>query len=99
MHHVSIYALEKYIGEDDALPDAIEQIGMSKPDEPVAKTAKGIDKTKPNRCPPSLGKTLTSLRRRVVGAAIQLQYQQTLCTAHPAELHFTDEHDPEVPLQ
>jgi hypothetical protein len=75
---VSIYALAKYIGEGDESPDAVEQIRISKPAKPVAKTAKDIDKTKPYRRPPSLGKTLTALRRRVADAAIQLQYQQAL---------------------
>ena len=75
---VSIYALAKYIGEDDASPDAVEQIRVSKPAKPVAKTAKGIDKTKPYRRPPSLGKTLTALRKRVIDTALQLHFQQTL---------------------
>ena len=75
---VSIYALAKYIGEDDESPEAVDQIRIVKPAKPVVKAAKGIDKTKPYRRPPSLGKTLTALRRRVADAAIQLQYQQTL---------------------
>lgn len=45
---VSIYALAKYIGEDDVTPlDAAEQIKVSEPAKPAAKTAKGIDNTKP----------------------------------------------------
>ena len=76
---VSIYALAKYIGEDDAgPPDAAEKIRVGKPSKPVTKTAKGIDKTKPYRRPPSLGKTLTALRKRVIDTALQLQFQQTL---------------------
>ena len=76
---VSIYALAKYIGEDDAGPPvADEQIRVGKPAKPVAKTAKGIDKTKPYRRPPSLGKTLIALRKRVIDIALQLQFQQTL---------------------
>ena len=75
---VSIYALAKYIGEDDASPDFPEQIRLSKPAKPAAKTAKGTDKTKPYRRPPSLGKTLTALRNRVIDTALQLQFQQTL---------------------
>ena len=76
---VSIYALAKYIGEDDVTPpSAAEQIRVGKPAKPVAKTAKGINKTKPYRRPPSLGKTLMALRNRVIDTALQLQFQQTL---------------------
>ena len=73
---VSIYALAKYIGEDEGPPDAPEQIRVRKPAKPVAKTSKGIDKTKPYRRPPSLGKTLLVLRKRAIDTALQLQ--QTL---------------------
>ena len=75
---VSIYALAKYIGEDDGPPDAPEQIRVGKPAKPVAKTAKGIDKTKPYRRPPSLGKTLLLLRKQVIETTLQLQFQQAL---------------------
>ena len=75
---VSIYALAKYIGEDDASPDASEQIRVGKPAKPVARTAKGIDNTKPYRRPPSLGKTLLALRKQVIETTLQLQFQQTL---------------------
>ena len=75
---VSIYALARFIGEDG------DDITIQKP-APAAKAAKasvkaasGIDKTKPIRRPPSLGRTLTMLRARVEHAALQLQFQQTL---------------------
>ena len=78
---VSIYALAKYIGEDDAgPPDAAEQIRVGKPAKPVTKTAKGIDKTKPYRRPPSLGKTLTALRKRVIDTALSAA-STDLCAA------------------
>ena len=48
---VSIYALARYIGEDDAPPDSPEKIRVSKPDKLAVKTAKGADKTRPYRRP------------------------------------------------
>ena len=73
---VSIYALAKYIGEDDSgPPDGAEKIRVGKPAKSAAKTAKGVDKTKPCRRAPSLGKTLTAFRKRVIDTALQLQFQ------------------------
>jgi hypothetical protein len=76
---VSIYALARYIGEDDDdAADAPKSLAPSKPVKPSVKTAKGVDKSKPYRRPPSLGKTLTALRNRVIDTALQLQFQQSL---------------------
>lgn len=75
---VSIYALAKYIGEDDDADSAPKPIATTKPAKPSTKTAKGIDKTKPYRRPPSLGRMLTTFRTRVIDTALQLQFQQAL---------------------
>ena len=76
---VSIYALAKYIGESDAgPPSTAEQVKITQPAKQIAKAAKGIDKTKPYRRPPSLGKTLMAFRNQVIDTALQLQFQQTL---------------------
>lgn len=75
---VSIYALTRYIAEDDDdTADAPKSVTASKPAKQSVKTAKGIDKSKPYRRPLSLGKTLTALRKRVIDTALQLQFQQT----------------------
>lgn len=71
---VSIYALAKYIGEDDDADNAPKPVAATKP----AKHSKGIDKTKPYRRPPSLGRMLTTFRTRVIDIALQLQFQQAL---------------------
>lgn len=72
---VSIYALARFIGEDDEAENTPKPTATTKPS---TKTAKGIDKTKPYRRPPSLGKMLTVFRKRVVDTALQLQFQQSL---------------------
>lgn len=74
---VSIYALAHYIGDDDgeAVPHSAP---TAKSVKASVKTAKGIDKTKPIRRPPSLGRTLTMMRALVMETALQLQFQQTL---------------------
>lgn len=75
---VSIYALAHYIGDDDEEAVPQKPAPTSKPIKASAKTIKGIDKTKPIRRPPSLGRTLTMMRARVMETALQLQFQQTL---------------------
>ena len=75
---VSIYALARFIGEDDDPIIAPKPAPATKPAKASAKSAKGVDKTKPIRRPPSLGRTLTMLRARVIDTALQLQFQQTL---------------------
>ncbi|MDO8370320.1 MAG: hypothetical protein Q7T39_00175 [Polaromonas sp.] len=75
---VSIYALARYIGEEDEEVAPPKPAPVTQPAKATAKTAKGIDKTKPIRRPPSLGKTLTAFRKRVMDTALQLQFQQTL---------------------
>lgn len=75
---VTIYAFARFIGEDDDVESAPKSTGASKPAKPSAKTAKGIDKTKPFRRPPSLGRMLTAFRTRVIDTALQLQFQQAL---------------------
>jgi hypothetical protein len=76
---VSIYALARFIGEDDDPIIATKPAPATKPAKASAKSAKGVDKTKPIRRPPSLGRTLTMLRARVIDTELQLQFQQTLC--------------------
>ena len=78
---VSIYALAKYIGEDDDAIIVPKTAPATKPAKVSAKSANGIDKTKPIRRPPSLGRTLTMLRARVNDTALQLQFQQMLFSA------------------
>jgi|GEM_PF-3014040 len=75
---VTIYALARFVGEDDDTQSTPKPTTPTKPATASTKTAKGIDKTKPYRRPPSLGKTLTMLRKRVVDTALQLQFQQSL---------------------
>lgn len=75
---VSIYALAKYIGEDDDAIIVPKPAPATKPTKVSVKSASGADKTKPIRRPPSLGRTLTMLRARVIDTALQLQFQQTL---------------------
>lgn len=75
---VSIYALARFIGEDDDAIVVPKPAPASKPTKASAKSAKGVDKTKPIRRPPSLGRTLTMLRARVIDTALQLQFQQAL---------------------
>lgn len=74
---VSIYALARYIGEDDE-EDAPKPAPTAKAVKATAKSAKGIDKSKPIRRPPSLAKTLTAMRKRIEDTALQLQFQQSL---------------------
>ena len=64
--------------DDDHTADAPKSLAPSKPVKPSVKTAKGVNKSKPYRRPPSLGKTLTALRNRVIDTALQLQFQQSL---------------------
>ena len=73
---VSIYALARYIGADDEAPQ--QPVAAPKLIKPSTKVAKGIDTSKPIRRPPSLGRTLTMLRARIIDTALQLQFQQTL---------------------
>jgi hypothetical protein len=75
---VSIYALARFIGEDDDPIIVPKPAPAAKPAKASAKSAKGVDKTKPIRRPPSLGRTLTMLRARVIDTALQLQFQQAL---------------------
>lgn len=75
---VSIYALARFIGEDDDPIIVPKPAPATKPAKASAKSAKGVDKTKPIRRPPSLGRTLTMLRARVIDTALQLQFQQAL---------------------
>ena len=75
---VSIYALARFIGEDDNPIIVPKPAPTSKPAKASAKSAKGVDKTKPIRRPPSLGRTLTMFRARIIDTALQLQFQQTL---------------------
>jgi len=76
---VSVYALARYIGDDDAMPPgAAEQIKLGMPAKQVAKTDKGIAKTEPHHGPPWLGKKLLTLRKQVIDTALQLQFQQLL---------------------
>lgn len=82
---VSIYDLARFIGGDDTEP----QPSLGKPSTTAktqavsksVKTAKSVDKTKPIRRPPSLGKTLTVFRKRINDAATQLHFQQALFAA------------------
>jgi hypothetical protein len=74
---VSIYTLARYIGEDDEAEN-FPKPASAKPAKASTKTAKGIDKTKPYRRPPSLGRMLTAFRARVIDTALQLQFQQSL---------------------
>lgn len=75
---VTIYALARFVGGDDDAENVPKPAATSKPAKPSAKTAKGIDKTKPYRRPPSLGRMLTTFRTRVIDTALQLQFQQAL---------------------
>ena len=75
---VSIYALAKFIGEDDDVDNAPKPIATTKPAKPSTKTVKGIDRTKPFRRPPSLGRMITAFRTLVIDTALQLQFQQAL---------------------
>jgi len=75
---VTIYAFAKYIGEDDDSEITTTPATATRPAKPSTKTAKGIDKTKPFRRPPSLGRMLTAFRARVIDTALQLQFQQAL---------------------
>ncbi len=75
---VSIYALARFIGEDDDPIIVPKPASAAKPAKATAKSAKGVDKTKPIRRPPSLGRTLTMLRARVIDTALQLKFQQAL---------------------
>ena len=75
---VSIYALARFVGEDDADEAAPKPATSPKPAKPSAKSAKGIDKFKPIFHPPSLGKTLSVFRKRVINTALQLKFQQAL---------------------
>lgn len=75
---VSIYALARYIGEDAENEIPAKPQTAPKPAKTPTKSAKGVDKSKPIRRPPSLGRTLNLLRVRVIDTALQLQFQQTL---------------------
>jgi hypothetical protein len=75
---VSIYALARFIGEDGDVIADTKPAPAAKAAKASSKSASGIDKTKPIRRPPSLGRTLTMLRARVEHAALQLKFQQTL---------------------
>jgi hypothetical protein len=75
---VSIYALARFIGEDGDVIAVPKPAPAAKAAKASSKSASGIDKTKPIRRPPSLGRTLTMLRARVEHAALQLKFQQTL---------------------
>lgn len=77
---VSIYALAHFIGDDEEeeVDIAPKPAPAAKPAKIASKSATGIDKSKPIRRPPSLGRTLTMLRARVIDTALQLQFQQAL---------------------
>jgi hypothetical protein len=74
---VSIYDLAHYIGDDEA--DDVKpakQPPKDKPQQPTKST--GIDKSKPTRRPPSLGKTLKLLRAQREAMELQLEFQRDL---------------------
>lgn len=75
---VSIYALARFIGEEDDVIAVPKPAPTTKPAKASAKSANSVDKTKPIRRPPSLGRALTMLRARVIDTALQLQFQQAL---------------------
>ena len=75
---VSIYALARFIGEDEEGEIPAKPTITPRPTKASTKAVKGIDMTKPIRRPPSLGRTLTMLRARVIHTALQLQFQQSL---------------------
>jgi len=75
---VSIYALARFIGEDDDAIIVPKPAPATKPAKASVKSAGGVDKTKPIRRPPSLGRTLTMFRARVIDTALQLKFQQAL---------------------
>lgn len=74
---VSIYDLAHYIGDDEAEEAApVKQPSKAKPQQPTKST--GIDKSKPTRRPPSLGKTLKLMRAQREAMELQLEFQRDL---------------------
>ena len=74
---VSIYDLAHFIGDDDAEEVApVKQPQKVRQHKPVKHHA--IDKSKPTRRPPSLGKTLKLMRARREQVELQLEFQRDL---------------------
>lgn len=75
---VSIYDLAHYIGDDDKAEEVkpAKQPSKTKPQQPTKST--GIDKSKPTRRPPSLGKTLKLMRAQREAMELQLEFQRDL---------------------
>jgi hypothetical protein len=74
---VSIYDLAHYIGDDEAEDvKPAKQPPKAKPQQPTKST--GIDKSKPTRRPPSLGKTLKLMRAQRETMELQLEFQRDL---------------------
>ncbi len=75
---VSIYDLAHFIGDEDA-----EEVTPVKQPQKVRQQKptkhKAIDKSKPTRRPPSLGKTLKLMRARREQMELQLEFQRDLC--------------------
>jgi len=75
---VSIYDLAHYIGDDDEAEEVkpAKLPSKAKPPQPTKST--GIDKSKPTRRPPSLGKTLKLMRAQREAMELQLEFQRDL---------------------
>lgn len=76
---VSIYDFARFIGGDDADGTSVpEQIRIATPQKKTSKSRKVVDKSKPFRRPPSLGKTLQALRGRQEAMALQMEFECAL---------------------
>lgn len=74
---VSVYDLAHYIGDDEAEEvELAKRPQKAKPQHPTKST--GIDKSKPTRRPPSLGKTLKLMRAQREALELQLEFQRDL---------------------
>jgi hypothetical protein len=76
---ISIYDLARFIGgEDDELGISLEPAVAEKSHKATKTSARGMDKSKPYRRPPSLGKTLLTWQARIGDLTLQLQFHQEL---------------------
>jgi hypothetical protein len=75
---VSIYDLARYIGGEPSAQEAPAVAAVQAVAKQPHKGTQGAEKYKPYRRPPSLGKALMALRKKVIDAALQLQFQQAV---------------------